>query len=70
MKQSGRRSPDGITIDFALSRQDLAEYTGTTLYTVSRTLSAWEKTGMVTTGRGRVVITNPHALVRLAEGLE
>jgi CRP-like cAMP-binding protein len=43
---------------------------GTTLYTVSRTLSAWEKAGMVKPGRGRVVITNPHALVRLAEELE
>ncbi len=30
-------------IDFPISRQELADYTGTTLYTVSRTLSAWGK---------------------------
>ena len=45
MKQSGRRTEEGILIDFRLSRQELADYTGTTLYTVSRTLSSWEKRG-------------------------
>ena len=68
--QLGRMVDQGLLVELPFSRQELAEMNGTTLYTVSRTLSAWEKTGMVTTGRGRVVITNPHALVRLAEGLE
>ncbi len=45
MKQSGRKIEEGILIDFRLSRQDLVDYTGTTLYTVSRTLSSWEKKG-------------------------
>ena len=39
----------------ALSRQDLAEMTGTTLYTVSRLLSAWEGEGLVAGGRERAV---------------
>jgi len=43
MKQSGRKTDEGILIDFRLGRQDLANYTGSTLYTVSRTLSNWEK---------------------------
>ncbi|MDD5205906.1 MAG: Crp/Fnr family transcriptional regulator [Desulfobacterales bacterium] len=43
MSQSGNKTDEGILIDFPLSRQDLADYTGTTLYTVSRTLSNWEK---------------------------
>jgi CRP-like cAMP-binding protein len=68
--QSGRMSAEGLLVELPFSRQELAEMNGTTLYTVSRTLSAWEKAGTVKAGRGRVVITSPHALVRLAEELE
>jgi len=52
-----------------LTRQDLAELTGTTLYTVSRTLSAWQRRGLVDVGRTRVVIREPHGLVTIAEDL-
>jgi CRP-like cAMP-binding protein len=62
----GRRIPEGIELIF--SRQDLAEMAGTTLYTVSRVLSGWEKRGLVLTGRERLVITQPHALMQVAEG--
>jgi CRP/FNR family transcriptional regulator, nitrogen oxide reductase regulator len=68
--QSGRKMQDGVLIDLPFSRQDLAEMAGTTIYTVSRVVSAWEKQGLVSTGRERVTITNPHGLVRLAEDLE
>ncbi|MEN8691270.1 MAG: helix-turn-helix domain-containing protein [Desulfobacterales bacterium] len=47
MKQSGRKTNDGILIDFRLSRQELAYYTGTTLNTVSRTLGNCEKSGWI-----------------------
>ena len=67
MKQAGRRTDEGILIDFRLSRQDLADYTGTTLYTVSRTLSNWEKRGWVRSGRERIIVADPHALVSFAE---
>jgi CRP-like cAMP-binding protein len=67
MKQSGRKTDEGILIDFRLSRQDLADYTGTTLYTVSRTLSNWEKKGWVRSGRERIIVADPHALVSFAE---
>jgi CRP-like cAMP-binding protein len=43
---AGRRVEGGVEIDFPLSRQDLAQMTGTTLFTVSRTLSAWEQDGL------------------------
>ncbi|MBP1710233.1 MAG: transcriptional regulator, Crp/Fnr family [Deltaproteobacteria bacterium] len=69
MKQSGRRSGDEIIIDFPISRQELADYTGTTLYTVSRTMSAWEKKGWVKSKRTRIVIADPHALVLFSEKL-
>jgi CRP-like cAMP-binding protein len=66
--QSGSRDGEsGITLPF--SRQDLAEMAGTTLYTVSRCLSEWQKRGIIDTGRGRVTLVSPHELVRLAEDL-
>jgi CRP/FNR family transcriptional regulator, nitrogen oxide reductase regulator len=67
MQHSGRRTEQGVLIDFSLSRQELADYTATTLYTVSRTLSAWEKSGWVKSERERITITDPHALVELSE---
>lgn len=67
--QMGRKTPEGVLIDMPLSRQDLAELTGTTLYTVSRTLSAWETAGLVKTGREQVLIRFPHGLVTIAEDL-
>ena len=69
MKQSGKRIGDEILIDFPISRQELADYTGTTLYTVSRTLSAWEKKGWVKSKREQIIIANPHALVLFSENL-
>jgi CRP-like cAMP-binding protein len=67
MRQSGRKTDDGILIDFALSRQDLADYSGTTLYTVSRTLSTWEKKGWIKSGRERIVVADAPSLESLAE---
>jgi CRP-like cAMP-binding protein len=67
--QAGRKIEDGVLIDLPLSRQDLAEMNGTTLYTVSRIMSQWEEQGLVRLGRERVVIRFPHGLVRIAEDL-
>ena len=65
--QAGRKTADGIEIDFPITRQDIAEMTGTTLHTVSRLLSAWEEEGIVRGGRQKVTVTDPHALVLVAE---
>jgi CRP-like cAMP-binding protein len=67
VKQAGRKVEAGIAIDFPISRQDIAEMTGTTLHTVSRILSGWETQGLVESGRQRVVITDPHRLFTLSE---
>ena len=56
-------------IDLPLTRQDLAEMTGTTLYTVSRVINEWEAHGLVESKRRRVVIRNPHGLVKIGEDL-
>jgi CRP-like cAMP-binding protein len=67
-KQAGRKVETGIEIDFPISRQDVAEMTGTTLHTVSRILSAWEGQGLVEGGRQRIVLCDPDRLNALAEG--
>jgi CRP-like cAMP-binding protein len=67
-QQAGRKGEDGIQIDFPISRQDVAEMTGTTLHTVSRILSAWEDRNLVESGRQRITIREPHKLFMLAEG--
>ncbi len=67
--QTGKRGDEGVVIELSFSRQDLAEMAGTTLYTVSRILSAWEKQGLISTGRERVTLTSPHGVMRIAEGL-
>lgn len=68
-RQVGRRIKEGVLIDLPLSRQDLGEMTGTTLYTVSRILSRWEHEGLVKLGRERVVIRQQHELVTIAGDL-
>jgi CRP-like cAMP-binding protein len=67
VQQAGRKVDTGVAIDFPISRQDIAEMTGTTLHTVSRILSGWESQGLVESGRQRVVITDPHRLFALSE---
>lgn len=68
INQAGRKVEGGIEIGFPITRQDLSEMTATTLHTVSRLLSAWEKDGMVRSHRRRITVLDPHALVQLAQG--
>jgi CRP-like cAMP-binding protein len=67
-KQAGRKVDTGVEIDFPISRQDVAEMTGTTLHTVSRILSAWEQQGLVDGGRQRIVLRDEKRLQSLADG--
>lgn len=54
-------------IELAVSRQDLAEMAGTTLFSASRILKAWESSGLVISGRKRVTVLNIAALQSLAD---
>lgn len=67
IQQAGHRIEGGIEITFPITRNDLALMTGATLYTVSRTLSAWEQRGIVEGGRRHLIVRSPHALVQIAE---
>ena len=70
VNQAGRKTDDGIEIDFPVTREDIAEMTGTTLHTVSRVMSGWQQAGLVISGRRRVTVCDPHRLFLLAEGRE
>jgi CRP/FNR family transcriptional regulator, nitrogen oxide reductase regulator len=65
--QAGKRVEEGILIDLTLTRQDLAEMSGTTLFTASRMLSRWEEQGLVISYREQVIIRDPQGLARLVE---
>lgn len=67
INQSGRQVEQGIEINFPITRKDVSEMTGTTLQTVSRLLSSWEKNGLVASKRKKIIISNPHRLAILCE---
>jgi len=69
IKQAGKKEDNGIRIDFQISRQDIAEMTGTTLHTVSRILSGWETKGLVKGGRQKLLVLDSVRLSQLAEGV-
>jgi CRP-like cAMP-binding protein len=64
--QTGKKTEEGILIDFPISRQDISEMTGTTLHTVSRLMSAWEDKGWVKSGRQKIVLVEGHKLMLVA----
>ena len=67
IRQTGRKTDSGIEVDFPITRQDLSEITGTTLHTVSRLLSAWEKRGIVESRRKHILVSQPDQLIVMAE---
>jgi len=62
MQHAGIKTEKGIRIEIDLSREDLADFTGTTHYTVSRILSDWTRKGWICTSRRQITVTDPHAL--------
>ena len=61
-EHGGTRSPEGIHIVHPVTRQEIADLTGTTLFTVSRLMSQWESEGLLRTGRSAVTILDPGGL--------
>lgn len=61
------REGGGSEICLPVSRQDLAEIAGTTLFSASRMLKAWQSRGLVISGRQKVTILDIDGLRSLAE---
>jgi len=63
LKRVGKPGRTGVEI--SLTREELAQMTGTTLFTISRVLSAWAEKGFVQPRRQGVVINDPARLESL-----
>ncbi len=67
---SGERLESGaVRITVPLSRQDIADMAGTVVETAIRTLSKFQKQGLIETEEGHIVLLQPHKLVAIAEEL-
>jgi CRP-like cAMP-binding protein len=64
----GEQQSDGLLIQMPLSRQDLAEMTGTTPETASRIMSQFKQDDLIRTGRRWISILNLDQLQMLADG--
>jgi CRP-like cAMP-binding protein len=62
----GEAAEDGWKVALPLSRQELADLTGTTLETAIRVMSRWSKEGLVSTRRDGFVVHDRRALESLA----
>lgn len=54
-----------IGFSIKLSRQDIADYSGASLYTVSRILSDWGKRGWIKSGREKISIEDIDSLTKI-----
>ncbi len=61
----GRQTTEGIVLDMRLTKQDLAEMTGTTVETAIRTMSKLKKQGLIAEDNRKVIILKPSALEEL-----
>jgi CRP/FNR family transcriptional regulator len=61
-EREGTRGPHGLTLPFHLTRQSLADMTGTTVETAIRVVSRWLKKGLVLDDAGRLVVRDVPAL--------
>jgi CRP-like cAMP-binding protein len=67
-QQAGAETDDGIRIEFPVTREDLATMAGLTYFTISRTLSGWQRKGFVKNGRQRMTILDAVRLGEVADG--
>jgi CRP-like cAMP-binding protein len=67
-EREGARDRRGLALPFPLTRQSLADMSGTTVETTIRILSRWLKDELVRDEDGRLVLTDAEALRALAGG--
>ncbi|MGH6877820.1 MAG: Crp/Fnr family transcriptional regulator [Rhizomicrobium sp.] len=66
-RQAGQHTVDGTAIEFPLRRKDVADIAGTTLHTVSRILTVWEKAGFLASHNRRLTVRSPAEILRISE---
>ena len=69
-EREGVRTRDRVTLPFQLTRQSLADMTGTTVETAIRVLSRWQRDGLLDEDEGRLVLADVAALRERAEGAD
>jgi len=67
-EREGARSTQGLTLPFHLTRQSLADMTGTTVETTIRIVSRWLKDGLLADDGARLRVVAVEALRALAGG--
>jgi CRP-like cAMP-binding protein len=67
-ERDGARTKAGLALPFHLTRQSLADMTGTTVETAIRCVSRWLKAGLVIDEGGSLVIVDTAALAEIATG--
>lgn len=68
--KGGEQRKDGcIEMLMPLVRRDIAAMSATTLHTASRTMSAWQRRGIVASSGQRIAIVKPSELERIGEGV-
>jgi CRP/FNR family transcriptional regulator, nitrogen oxide reductase regulator len=69
-EHDGHVRGQSIEIAHPITRQELADLCGTTLFTVSRLLSRWEERGLVESTRGHVTLRQPSGIEALTSAPE
>jgi CRP/FNR family transcriptional regulator len=58
-EESGKKTPEGVTIDVKLTHQNIADMTGLTRETVSRVLEDWMRENTIAIGENRRIRLDP-----------
>jgi CRP-like cAMP-binding protein len=66
--RDGGKSQEGLILPFHLTRQSLADMTGTTVETTIRIMSRWLRNGLIADDGHHLVLKDLDALQALAEG--
>jgi CRP/FNR family transcriptional regulator len=65
-EQFGQQRPNGLFVPFPLSRQELADMTGTTIETCIRIMSRWGRDGVIATERDGFLLVSRRVLEDLS----
>ena len=68
LEETGQRSGGGGVIELVMSRQDIADYLGLTIETVSRTLSQLDRDGVIGLPSARRVVVKDRRALRALKG--